>query len=118
MAGLIPDAYAAFAQRIFASFAQPVAVTTLAPAYDLTFAEGMGGEHAMDAAGRGKDISRQQLQQLATQCGLQERWAGDVVDRMSQVASRFEAWAGQWPIRAATRRRIGSAVAGNLARMA
>jgi hypothetical protein len=28
MDGLLPEAYAPFAQRIFASFAQPVAVTT------------------------------------------------------------------------------------------
>ena len=46
MAGLIPEAYAPFAQRVFASFAQPAAVTTEADVAEVVW------RAANDASGR------------------------------------------------------------------
>lgn len=74
----------------------------LAPAYDLTFSEGPGGEHQMDVCGVGRDITRQNLLTLARQADLDAEWAETVIDRMLHQVPQFEALAGQTDIRRST----------------
>jgi serine/threonine-protein kinase HipA len=74
----------------------------LAPCYDLTFSEGPGGEHQMDIVGQGRAITRDHLLTLAQQGGLDRHWAGQVIDRIAQVASEIAQFASQAPIRKST----------------
>ncbi len=67
---------------------------TLAPAYDLTFAEGPGGEHSTSVVGQGRP-EREHLLRAAAEVGIGARTAADVVDEIGQVVR-----AG-WPHRAA-----------------
>ena len=89
----------------------------LAPCYDLTFAPGVAGEHAMDVCGHGRDISRAHLLQLAAQGGLNAAWAAQVVDRMTGQAQGLQAQASLWPIRKASVARVVAAVHANAARL-
>ncbi len=89
----------------------------LAPAYDLTFSPGAGGEHAMDVCGHGHDITRAHLLQLAKEGGLEAPWAGQVVNRMAAVAQGLRAQASLWPIRRATVAHMQAAVLRNVARL-
>ena len=87
----------------------------IAPAYDLTFAAGAGGEHAMDVCGHGRDITRAHLMQLAAQGGVDAKAANAAIERMADVASGFAGQAAGWPIRKATLARMATAVRHNLA---
>ncbi len=87
----------------------------LAPCYDLTFSQGAGGEHQMDVCGAGRDISRAPMLQLATQGGLDTRWAAAVIDRLAQVAAELPHTLPDWPIRRATLRALVATVRVNQA---
>ncbi|EDT40808.1 type II toxin-antitoxin system HipA family toxin [Burkholderia ambifaria] len=63
----------------------------LAPAYDVTFCEGPGGYHQMDVMGEALQIDRAALLGLAKEAELAAAAAGDMIDRMCSVASRFSA---------------------------
>ncbi|WP_310462394.1 type II toxin-antitoxin system HipA family toxin [Sphaerotilus sp.] len=89
----------------------------LAPCYDLTFCEGPGGEHQMDVCGEGRDITRAHLLTLASQGGLDRPWAAQVVDHFAELAGQFAATAATRPIRAATVRRVRSAIEANRRRL-
>jgi serine/threonine-protein kinase HipA len=85
----------------------------LAPCYDLTFSEGPGGEHQMDIVGQGRAITREHLLSLAQQGGLDRHWAGQAIDRIAQVASEINQFAGQAPIRGATVRQLAAKIHAN-----
>lgn len=74
----------------------------LAPCYDLTFNPGPGGEHSMAVQGFGKEIRRATLLELAQKAGLDVIVSGQVIDRMRQVADKFDEHAKQHPIRKVT----------------
>ncbi|MFP3504906.1 type II toxin-antitoxin system HipA family toxin [Burkholderia sp. SIMBA_062] len=61
----------------------------LAPAYDVTFCEGPGGYHQMDVMGEALQIDRAALLGLAKEAEISAAVAGDMIDRMCSVASRF-----------------------------
>ncbi|WP_322024599.1 type II toxin-antitoxin system HipA family toxin [Burkholderia sp. BCC1977] len=63
----------------------------LAPAYDVTFCEGPGGYHQMDVMGEALRIDRAALLGLANEAELSAAVAGDMIDGMCGVASRFSA---------------------------
>ncbi len=90
----------------------------LAPAYDLTFSEGPGGEHQMDVCGEGRRVTRAQMLKLAEQGGLNARWAGEVLDRFVRIAPSFAARAKKHPIRPATQKHIATLVSENAQRLA
>jgi serine/threonine-protein kinase HipA len=85
----------------------------LAPAYDLTFNEGPGGEHQMDILGNGKNITRALLVKLAESAGLSSISAKEVLERMVHVSLQFKTLAADYAIRPATRKIIQKAVEGN-----
>jgi serine/threonine-protein kinase HipA len=89
----------------------------LAPAYDLTFNEGPGGHHQLAYAGETLAPSRADLLRAAAQGGIAAVAAGRMIDSMLPVAARVAALCADLPIRKATMKRIGQAVAGNLARL-
>jgi len=66
----------------------------LAPAYDLTFAEGPGGEHSMAVAGEGRP-GRADLFRVADQAGIARRAAQAILDEVAAAVAG-------WPERAAS----------------
>jgi serine/threonine-protein kinase HipA len=82
----------------------------LAPAYDVTFSDGPGGQHQMDVCGVAEDISRAQLLKLADQGGLDQKFANDTIERIQEVTSGVKAWAADFPIRKATIKTLSNVV--------
>jgi len=85
----------------------------LSPAYDLTFNEGAGGEHAMDVGGHGSGIARAHLLALARQADLSAAMATEAIDRMRGVAAGFSAVAGGFAIRQRTVQAMHKRVSAN-----
>jgi serine/threonine-protein kinase HipA len=54
----------------------------LAPAYDLTWSSGPGGEHSSSVLGHGKDITRAHLLELGRQASMKQPAAGQVIERV------------------------------------
>ncbi|WP_085656115.1 type II toxin-antitoxin system HipA family toxin [Pseudomonas sp. B11(2017)] len=77
----------------FAYLMSPSGQWTLAPAYDVTFCEGPGGYHQMDVMGEALEIGRKSLLRLAEEAEIPAGSAGDIIDRMCNVASQFAAMA-------------------------
>ncbi|HSA33569.1 MAG TPA: type II toxin-antitoxin system HipA family toxin [bacterium] len=62
----------------------------VSPAYDLTFAEGPGGEHSMSVDGNGKDPSVADILRVAEKSGIGKAVARRIVD---EVAAAVRHWA-------------------------
>jgi hypothetical protein len=58
------------------------------------------------------------LLQLATQCGLDRRWAEQVIELQLTVAATFTAQAAQYAIRTATQQNTAAIIVANAARLA
>jgi serine/threonine-protein kinase HipA len=67
----------------------------LAPAYDLVYSSGPGGEHSMTVAGEGKSPTRRHMLQLATPIGIAEREAESIIDEVASAVERWQTHAGQ-----------------------
>jgi serine/threonine-protein kinase HipA len=72
------------------------------PAYDLTFSEGLRGEHQMDICGEARAPARRHLLELASKTGIAERAATEVIERIATVADGFTDFVGDLPIRKET----------------
>lgn len=90
----------------------------LAPAYDLTFNEGPGGEHQMDVCGEGRHITRNHMLKLAKQGGVDADFAQAVIDRVLAVAQTLATRAKRHAIRPATVKTLFAAIEANQQRMA
>ncbi len=73
----------------FAFILPPDGDWRLAPAYDLTFAMGPGGEHTMTVAGEGRHPGLRHVMQIAEGAGIAKRQAQDVVH---DVAAAVADW--------------------------
>lgn len=74
----------------------------VAPAYDLTFNEGPRGEHSLDVGGKGKAITRADLNALAIDAGIPVATANQVIDEVAEAAGTLAQRALSWPIRGQT----------------
>lgn len=83
----------------------------LAPAYDLTFSPGPGGEHSTSVLGRGRDIDRDRLLALGRCADLKDTETREVIDRVSAAVADWERFARSWDVTADSRNRIGRALA-------
>lgn len=61
----------------------------LAPAFDLTYSNGPGGQHHMDICGHGHRIEQTQLLQLAQEGGVQAAYAQNCIAQMLQQAAQL-----------------------------
>lgn len=61
----------------------------LAPAYDLTYSAGPGGEHYLDVEGEGRNPTRAQVQTLGRRHGLSDRVINTVIE---EVRAAVDAW--------------------------
>ena len=89
----------------------------LSPAYDLTYCEGPGGEHQMDACGEGRSITRNHMMDLARQGDVPVAFAQDSLERALSLVDAFPTMAKNHPIRQASLRIITSAVEGSRERL-
>ena len=62
-------------------------VWRMAPAYDLTFSHGVGGEHSTAVCGFGKDIKREHLLQLASTTQVSEKQATEIIEEVEFAVS-------------------------------
>jgi serine/threonine-protein kinase HipA len=65
----------------------------LAPAYDLVFAPGPGGEHTMTIAGEGRAPARRHLLKLADLSGISSSEAGEILDEVASAVANWRAHA-------------------------
>lgn len=82
----------------------------LAPAFDLTFSSGPGGQHHMDICGEGHAVERRHLLRLAIEGGVKPAAAEATIERMSDQAMTFARRATAFPIRRATVGRMKAAI--------
>lgn len=62
---------------------------TLAPAYDLTFSNGPGGEHSMSVLGEGSRPGKKEVIQLGEKMGIKSR---EINEAIEQVLTGIEKW--------------------------
>ncbi|MFZ1874205.1 MAG: type II toxin-antitoxin system HipA family toxin [Chania sp.] len=73
----------------FAYLMSPTGDWKLAPAYDVTFCEGLGGYHQMDVMGEALAIDRAAMLQLAEEAEASAEAANRIIDSICNVASKF-----------------------------
>lgn len=89
----------------------------LAPAYDLIFSTGPGGEHTMTIDGEGRAPTRGHLLRLAEPAGISNRDARSMIDAVASAAARWRTHAREAEVGAKTAREIGKAIEACLARL-
>lgn len=98
--------------RNFAFVMDEQGVWRASPAYDLTFAEGPGGEHSILICGEGKEPKREHLLRLAKESDL--RRAEAIIDEVRAAIDGFKRFADEAGV--ATKRRDAVAKALGLSR--
>ena len=83
----------------------------LAPAYDLTFAPGPGGEHSTSVLGRGRDIDRERLLALARVADVRDVEARHAIDRVAGAAADWDRFAASCDVGTVSRNRVAKALA-------
>lgn len=81
----------------------------LAPAYDLTFSEGPGGEHSTSIAGQGRNPRLEHILALGKTASIAQPHA--VFDEIQSVVARWPEFAGQAGVTRSSRLRIGERLA-------
>ena len=66
---------------------------SLAPAYDLTFASGPGGEHSTTLAGEGQAPNNQHILQLAHDFGIKQRTAEGIIKEVKDAVQHWTSFA-------------------------
>jgi serine/threonine-protein kinase HipA len=89
----------------------------LAPAYDLVFTGGPGGEHTMTVAGEGRAPARHHLLQLAAPPGIADRDAESILDEVAVAAARWRAHARQAGVSTKSTQVVEKAIGSCLARL-
>jgi len=79
--------------RNFAFLMEPDGTWTLAPAYDLTFSPGPGGEHTMLLGGEGRNLTRENLLALAKAASIKQKAAREIVEQVREVCSKWHVYA-------------------------
>jgi serine/threonine-protein kinase HipA len=82
----------------------------LAPAYDLTFSYGPGGEHSMAIAGEARQPSRANLRQVGRQAGLESDVMSDILTQVSDATQQWASFAQQMDVPARLIRQVEKAI--------
>ena len=99
--------------RQFAFLMERDGLWRLAPAYDLTYSPGPGGEHSTSVLGRGKRITRHHLLELGKYADLNAAEASRCVDRVATAVADWNRFAMKWDVGTASRTEIAAALAPN-----
>jgi len=81
----------------------------LAPAYDLTYAAGPGGEHYLDVEGEGRRPTRVHIENLAKRHGLSDKQTTAAIDEVRAAISDWEAVAKSAGVSGASRKLVAEA---------
>lgn len=81
----------------------------LAPAYDLTYAAGPGGEHYLDVEGEGRRPTRAHVETLAGRHGLSNKQIVAAIDDVRAAISDWDAIAKAAGVSAASRKLVAEA---------
>lgn len=84
---------------------------TLAPAYDLTFSEGPGGEHSSTVMGEGQAPGERHLLALARDFDIAPAEAHGIIGRIQASVARWREFAEEAGVGRASRTRIGTVIA-------
>ena len=82
----------------------------LAPAYDLTFSLGPGGEHSTAVLGRGKQITHSQLLEIGRSADLDQVESERIIDRIESVLADWDLFARDWDVGEESRTLIATAL--------
>ena len=77
-----------------------------APAYDLTFSYGPGGEHSTTYLGEGKNPTERHLLELARKHGIKK--AREIVEEVRDAVGRWPKFATEAEVHGQTARQIGT----------
>jgi len=66
---------------------------SLAPAYDLTYSPGPGGEHTTTILGEGRQPTREHCLNAAKEAGIKKREALGIIDEVAAAAARWKVFA-------------------------
>ncbi len=84
--------------RQFSFIMQRDGTWKMAPAYDLTWSAGPGGEHSCSVLGHGKDISRALLVALGRKADIKEKDAGQIIEHVETAVSRWKTYAAEFDV--------------------
>ena len=87
----------------------PAGEWRLAPAYDLTFAPGPGGEHYLDIEGEGRRPTGDHVRALGRRHGLSDRLMGEIIESVTAAVADWPAFAEAAGVTAASRKMIAAA---------
>ncbi len=85
-------------------------VWTLAPAYDLTFAHGVAGEHTTSVAGEGKTPTLAHMHKVADAAGLARQVADRILEQTREAVRRWPEIAAEAGVTEDTSAEIGSVI--------
>ena len=94
----------------FAFLYKPEQGWLLSPGFDLTFAEGPGGEHATSFSGEGRSPGMEQFLRIAEGAGLAEKDARQIADEVREAVNRWPSFARACGVRKVTGERIAKAM--------
>lgn len=89
----------------------PLGAWRLAPAYDLTFSRGPGGEHYLAVEGEGRAPSRSHLSTLGTRHGLSAALIDQMIARVRDAVADWDRFASEAGVGGASRSAISLALA-------
>jgi serine/threonine-protein kinase HipA len=81
----------------------------LAPAYDLTFAAGPGGEHYLDIEGEGRHPSKDHVRTLGLRHGLSDRLIEETIEAVRAAVAAWPKFARETGVTAGSRKIITTA---------
>ncbi|HEY4712730.1 MAG TPA: type II toxin-antitoxin system HipA family toxin, partial [Aquirhabdus sp.] len=89
----------------------------LSPGYDLTYCEGLGGEHQMDIEGEGRAPNLKHLMSLSHTVGLNPKACKKIIEEVAEQGLQFHKIASQYPITHETGQWVKKAIDTNLSRL-
>jgi len=82
----------------------------MAPAYDLTWSSGPGGEHSSSVFGHGKDITRDLLIKLGRKADIKETEVIKVIERTQAAISQWGIFASKYGVSCQSTHRVAAAL--------
>jgi serine/threonine-protein kinase HipA len=84
----------------------------LAPAYDLLFSDGPGGQHSMGVAGEAARPTERDMLRVGDQCDVDVRRAREIIQQVGDAVRQWSRFASAMGVSRATARRIETVIAG------
>lgn len=97
--------------RQFSFIMERDGVWRMAPAYDLTWSFGPGGEHSSSVLGCGKDITRAHLTNLGKKADMKEQDIAQVIERAQDATSKWKTFASDYDVGRQSTHMIASGLA-------